>query len=561
MNRNANSHFAVAPANLDIGRSKFDRSHSLVTTFDTGRLIPLYWDEVLPGDTWKVKTSKVIRMQTLMHPIFSNVYFDTYYFFVPNRLIWRHWKQFMGENTESAWIPDVEYSKPQITAPIGGWLNNSLADYLGLPTGVPYLKTDALPFRAYAKIVNDWFISEALDDPPVEFDGDADIQGKCVTDENIVQQNLNISYGMAPFVVTKFKDYFTAALPSPQRGPSVSIGASTSVQLPVVTSEDTYNVTGHSALKFGRLDGSSVSGRHVLNYGVDESYNGVFVGSSSNSNTGWPVAPNNLYADFTNTSFGIDVRDMRTAFQLQKYFERQARSGSRYTEYIKSFFGVDSPDARIQRSEYLGGNRIPININQVIQQSATTEDSPQGNVAAMSVTVDTHADFTKSFTEHGIIMCLGVVRYKHSYQQGVSRMWSRKTKFDYYSPIFANLSEQSIRNKEIVALSELNGVNPTNEETFGYQEAWAEYRYHPDMITGEMRSTYGQSLDSWHLADDYSALPSLSSSWIREDANTVNRVLAVSNNLSHQFFGDFYFNCDVIRPMPLYSIPGLIDHH
>lgn len=544
MNRNAESRFALNPTGVNMSRSRFDRSHSLKTTFDVGQLIPLCVEEVLPGDTFSVQTSKVVRLQTLLHPLMDNLYLDTYWFFVPNRLVWDHWENFMGQNDASPWIPQVNYSVPQTTAPSDlGWSSGSLADYLGIPVSVPSLSVSSLPFRAYCKIVNDWFRDENLDDPVPFFTGDADTVGQNgYGTQTVVQKNLLCVYGAAPYVVAKYHDYFTSALPAPQKGPQVLVGASSSTQLPVTTGLPIMDTTNAEPMVWkntsGNLPGSSASL-------VIANNTGRVVNSSSSTNAGSNFyVPANLYADVAASSFGIDIRDLRNAFQMQKFYEKLARGGSRYIELIKTFFGVTSPDSRLQRSEYLGGNRIPININQVIQQSATTETSPQGNVAGMSVTTDTHADFTHSFTEHGYVMCLAVCRYKHSYQQGLNRMWSRKTKFDYYWPIFANLSEQGIRNKEIYAQgSSLTGEDPRNDEIFGYTEAWAEYRFHPDCVTGEMRSNSPLPLDSWHLGDDYSQLPSLSSAWIREDKSTVDRVLAVSSVVSNQLFGDFYFKC------------------
>lgn len=273
---------------------------------------------------------------------------------------------------------------------------------------------------------------------------------------------------------------------------------------------------------------------------------------------GTSVIPGNLVADFSGTSQAATINQLRLAFQIQKFYEKQARGGSRYTEVIRSFFGVTSPDARLQRPEYLGGNRVPININQVIQQSGTGDSTstPQGTVVGMSLTTDTHSDFTKSFTEHGFIVGVMVARYNHTYQQGLNRMWSRKDMFDFYWPVFANIGEQAILNKEIFAQG-----TAEDDEVFGYQEAWADYRFKPNIVTGEMRSAYTHSLDAWHLADDYETLPALSSEWIQEDASTINRVLAVSSELSNQFFADIFVKNYCTRPMPMHSIPGLIDHH
>lgn len=558
MSRNAESHFAVNPTRIDMSRSRFDRSSSYKTTFNVGQIIPFYVDEVLPGDTFSIDTSKVVRMQTLLTPVMDDIFLDTYYFFVPNRLTWSHWKQFMGENTESAWIPSVEYEVPQLTAPEGGWNIGTIADYLGIPTGVSGLSVNALPFRAYALIMNEWFRDENLSDPlniPVT---DATVQG--VNTGTFVT---DVAKGGLPYTAAKYHDYFTSALPAPQKGPDVTIPvaeAATAYVYPAAT------LNPNLQERFNTLRWSDSQGNPVTGAAQYDSYIGISSGGytfdrnlSSSLGTGSvkQMMPANLVADFSGTSQVASINQVRLAFQIQKFYERDARGGTRYIEILKSHFGVTSPDARLQRPEYLGGNRIPININQVVQSSSTdASGTPQGNTAAYSLTSDNHSDFTKSFVEHGFLIGVMVARYRHTYQQGLERFWSRKDRFDYYFPVFANIGEQAIKNKEIYAQGTVK-----DDEVFGYQEAWADYRYRPNRVTGEMRSSAPQSLDVWHLGDDYKSLPSLSDSWIREDSKTVNRVLAVSDNVSAQLFCDIYIRNLCTRPMPLYSIPGLIDHH
>lgn len=585
MNRNTESHFSLLPR-VDISRSRFDRSSSVKTTFNTGDIVPFFLEEVLPGDTFNVKTSKVVRMQTLLTPLMDNLYLDTYYFFVPNRLVWQHWKEFCGENTESAWIPETEYAMPQITSPADtGWEVGTIADYFGIPTGVANLSVSALPFRAYALIMNEWFRDENLQDPLVVPVDDATVAG--VNSATFVT---DVAKGGKPYKAAKYHDYFTSALPAPQKGPDVSIPVSLGSELPVYgTGDPLYLTDGNFTYPFlsvGQSLGSvSMTGTAIANSGatgskVGDIYaNGNAFYSEANSGGGsanWKgkvmgvptkekmdslavpgLVGSGLVAVYDGAVSVATINQLRLAFQIQKFYERQARGGSRYTEVVRSFFGVTSPDARLQRPEYLGGNRVPININQVIQQSGTeSATTPQGTVVGMSQTTDTNSDFTKSFTEHGFIIGVMVARYDHTYQQGLDRLWSRKDKFDFYWPVFANIGEQAIKNKELYAQG-----TAEDDEVFGYQEAWAEYRYKPNRVTGEMRSSYAQSLDVWHLADDYSKLPSLSAEWIQEDASTVNRVLAVSDNLSAQFFADIYVKNLCTRPMPMYSIPGLIDHH
>lgn len=552
MNRNTESHFSLSP-HVDISRSRFDRSASLKTSFNAGDVVPFFLEEVLPGDTFSVDTSKVIRMQTLLTPMMDNVYLDTYYFFVPNRLVWDHWKEFCGENTESAWIPQTEYTMPQITSPAGqGWSVGTLADYFGIPTGVAGLSVSALPFRAYALIMNEWFRDQNLQDPLVVPTDDSTVAG--VNSGTFVT---DVAKGGKPFIAAKYHDYFTSALPAPQKGPDVTIPVAQAGSYPVVALKDVDNNSlNTSPLIFGlfnRNSGTTVT-RPYSSLG-DPS-------SSANTSLVWSepfngAVPSNLMAVADGNAVAATINQLRLAFQIQKFYERQARGGSRYTEVVRSFFGVTSPDARLQRPEYLGGNRVPININQIVQQSGTeSSGTPQGTVVGQSLTTDKHSDFTKSFTEHGLIIGVMVARYDHTYQQGLNRLWSRKDKFDFYWPVFANIGEQAIKNKEIFA----QGTDKDNE-VFGYQEAWAEYRYKPNMVTGEMRSAYAQSLDVWHLADDYSTLPSLSDSWIREDKANIDRVLAVTSAVSNQFFADIYVKNYCTRPMPMYSVPGLIDHH
>ncbi len=564
MNRNVESHFALNPTRIDLSRSTFDRSASVKTSFNAGDIVPFFLEEVLPGDTFNVKSSKVVRMQTLLTPMMDNVYLDTYYFFVPNRLVWKHWKEFNGENTESAWIPETTYEVPQITAPADtGWSVGTIADYFGIPTGVPNLSVSALPFRAYALIMNEWFRDENLSDPLVVPDDDATVAG--VNTGTFVS---DVAKGGKPYIAAKYHDYFTSCLPSPQKGPDVMIPLANGGDLQVIaSSHGSTNLNSWpdaSDLIFQRKGPSgwqsvdhsgpmwSINNGGVFGTAAIKQFSGAEPGNYGS------VAPSNLVAKWDNQLAAASINQLRLAFQIQKLYERDARGGSRYIEILKSHFGVTSPDARLQRPEYLGGNRVPININQVIQQSGTGSGSatPQGTVVGMSQTTDSHADFIKSFTEHGFIIGVMVARYDHTYQQGLERLWSRKDRFDYYWPVFANIGEQAVKNKEIYAQG-----NAEDDQVFGYQEAWADYRYKPNRVTGEMRSSYAQSLDVWHLADDYASRPSLSDSWIREDKSNIDRVLAVTSENSNQFFADIYVQNRATRPMPIYSVPGLIDHH
>ena len=560
MNRNVESHFALNPTRIDLSRSTFDRSSSVKTSFNAGDIVPFFLEEVLPGDTFNVKSSKVVRMQTLLTPMMDNVYLDTYYFFVPNRLVWSHWKEFNGENTESAWIPETTYEVPQITSPAnGGWNVGTIADYFGIPTGIPNLSVSALPFRAYALVINEWFRDQNLQDPLVVPLDDATVVG--VNTDTFVS---DVAKGGKPYIAAKYHDYFTSCLPAPQKGPDVLIPSATAGEYPVVPRSNVVpsnllDGTTYTAKIYKAGSDANATRAGIGFYVSDDLQTGTqtngLISTGSRNTEATPVI-NNLWA-VASGGLGATINQLRLAFQVQKLYERDARGGSRYIEILKSHFGVTSPDARLQRPEYLGGNRVPININQVIQQSGTQSGTtPQGTVVGMSQTTDSHSDFIKSFTEHGFILGVMCVRYDHTYQQGLERFWSRKDRFDYYWPVFANIGEQAVKNKEIYAQG-----NAEDDEVFGYQEAWADYRYKPNRVTGEMRSAYAQSLDVWHLADDYSSRPSLSDSWIREDKANIDRVLAVQSSVSNQFFADIYVQNRATRPMPVYSIPGLIDHH
>ena len=554
MNRNTNSHFALNPTRIDMSRSTFDRNSSVKTSFNVGDIVPFYVDEVLPGDTFDIDTSKVIRMPSLLTPIMDNLYLDTYYFFVPNRIVWQHWKELMGENNESAWIPTTEYEVPQITAPSGGWSIGTIADYMGVPTGVSGLSVNALPFRAYALICNEWFRDENLCDPLNIPLTDATVAG--VNTGTFVT---DVAKGGLPYKAAKYRDYFTSCLPAPQKSEDVTIPVSGGANYPVMSLDDKIPNVGSVATTWTDVKGGVSSANWHLG---GDNYNGQLPGNdlgmfNVSASVSSLVAPTNLWAINDGVVSTATINQLRLAFQVQKLYERDARGGTRYIEVLKSHFGVTSPDARLQRPEYLGGNRIPIVISEINQTSGTSANStPQGNPSGQSRTTDVHSDFKKSFVEHGFIIGVMVARYDHTYQQGLERFWSRKGRLDYYWPVFANIGEQAVLNKEIYAQG-----NGTDDEVFGYQEAWADYRYKPNRVTGEMRSQAPQSLDVWHLGDDYSKLPSLSDSWIQEDFAVVNRVIAVSEENSNQLWADIFIKNKCTRAMPMYSIPGLIDHH
>jgi hypothetical protein len=548
MNRNSEYNFAQNPQ-VGVSRSRFQRNSDNKTTFNTGDLIPVYLDEVLPGDTHQLDVACVMRMATPIFPVMDNAYCDFYFFFVPNRLLWEHWKEFMGENKETAWTPKTEYSVPQVTAPAGGWEEGTLADYLGLPTKVEGISVSALPGRAYGLIYNEWFRNQNVTQPTLVEVTDATTTGK---NDGSGTNDSAITLGK-PLKAAKSFDYYTGALPEPQKGEPIMIplGGDAPIGAKRENGDEWTNLalSNDRDLKIGGPTDASFSRIVGLDTVADIYYN-VFEGSANK-----PDDKKNayLYADLSKVT-AATINQLRQAFQIQKLLEKDARGGTRYREVLREHFGVISPDSRMQIPEYLGGYRLPINVSQVIQTSSTDSTSPLGNTAALSVTTMNKPMFTKSFTEHGFIMGLAVVRTDQTYQQGIERMWSRKGRYDYYWPVLANIGEQAILNKEIYAQG-----NTKDEEAFGYQEAWADYRYKPNKVTGLFRSNAAQSLDAWHYAQDYDALPTLSTAWMEQTDTEIKRTLAVQSQ--PDFIADFYFMNKTTRCMPVYSIPGLIDHH
>lgn len=522
--------FAQIPS-ANIQRSTFNRSSGLKTDFDSGFLVPVFVDEALPGDTMNLKMSLFARMSTPVAPIMDNAYLDYFFFAVPIRLLWDNWQRMNGEQTDPG--DSTDFLVPQIIAPGGGYGEKSLSDYLGIPTKVPSLAHSALWHRAYNLIYNEWFRDQNLQDSVVvNRDDGPDLP----TDYVLLRRG-------------KRHDYFTSALPFPQKGPAINMPLGGTAPV----TGDVIPVT--NGVPIFDLATSSPSGLEVNPQ--EEVIFGTASGSGSNQDLQWDdpqLLFDNGVADLS-TATGATINELRESFQIQRMLERDARGGTRYTEVLRSHFGVNSPDQRLQRPEYLGGGSTTININPVAATAETVGGSGPvaiGELRAYGTASDTGKGFTKSFTEHCVLVGLACVRADLNYQQGLERMFSRRTRFDFYWPTLAHLGEQSILNKEIFA----DGT-AADEDVFGYQERYAEYRYKPSKITGTMRSNASTSLDVWHLAQDFAALPVLDDTFIVENAPFDRVILAQDES---QFLFDAYFEYKCARPMPVFSVPGLIDH-
>ena len=514
----------------EIQRSTFDRSHGVKTTFDGGYLVPILVDEALPGDTFNVNMTAFARMATPIFPLMDNLRMSTFFFAVPIRLLWENWQRFNGEQDNPG--DSTDYVCPSFTQP-GGYDVGSLSDYFGIPTGVT-VTHNIFWHRAYNLIWNEWFRDQNLQDSLPFF----------TTDE------LDFS---EPFELQrrgKRHDYFTSCLPFPQKGDPVSIPIAG--QAPLTGDGDVFTteVAGNVALRIGGAPAD-----------INDSYS--MTGNSptvfKNTTDGQDI-PATLKADFS-TGFAdlsqassFTINQLREAFQIQRLLERDARGGTRYIEIIKSHFGVTSPDARLQRPEYLGGGSSPVNISPIASTVPTTvtQETPQGTLAAVGTASLNNHGFTKGFTEHCVIIGLVSVQADLTYQQGLNRMFSRQTRYDYYWPALSHLGEQAVLSKEIY----VDGT-ADDEEVFGYQERYAEYRYKPSMITGLFRSAAAESLDAWHLSQDFSERPLLNAAFI-EDNPPIDRVIAVPSE--PHFIFDAHFSMKCARPMPLYGVPGLIDH-
>lgn len=542
-----------APIKLDRPRSRWSIPYHHKTTCNVGDIVPFFMREVLPGDTVQLHTSNFARMQTPIHPVMDNCYQDIYYFFVPSRLVWKNWAKFMGESEEAWRSSDTPVQVPGILdaiSPTDHWDEHSLANHFGLPARKFSGKVSALPFRAYVKIYNDWFRDTNLQNSAYCPDDDTDVAAYT----NSAGDPILYAYRGGPMLkACKLPDVFTVALPEPQRGDAVPIPLSGLV--PVYSKGEDVPFD----------DGELIPQKWRRGF-VGDHPEDVFPGTYGASNDidgydelpeqGLQTTPINLWADLSGAegfSLGT-INQLRFAFQLQRLLETEAM-GNRYQDLIYGHFGVRPLDSRLQRSEMITGYRTRVGMQQIVQNSATVEDStPLGNVAGLSVTANNNDDGLYSSTEHGFIIGLTVFRCEHTYSQGIERTWRHLNKTDFYFPEFANIGYQPIHTDELYA-------GAPRDDVFGFQEAWYEYRYHFSQATGEMSPDAADSLDSWHYGDKYDSDPMLSSSWIIEDPSNLNRTLALDSNVADQFLLDFKVQETWTRVMPLYSVPGLIDHH
>lgn len=566
MNRNNERHFNQIPQ-MKASRTRFNRDQTVLTTFDSGKLIPFYVDEVLPGDTFNVDTSAIIRMTTPKYPVMDDAFIDFYYFYVPNRIVWDDFKRFMGEADETPWMPTKEYKVPQIQIspteegqafPYEG----TILDYMGVPaksikvkgTTKGTININALPVRGYVKIWNEFFRDENVDNPAtlttksenVLFKAGSSKESEVTTDQRL----MNAQNGGYCLPVNKFHDYFTSCLPYPQRGPEVTLPLSGNAMVTGYADKNYTSKTSIYANSF--FDGSTNPGNIKDRlYAIAQDGNNGAAYLNIGDGTGSDHGVAYLGADLSSVT-AATINDLRKAVAVQQYYEALARGGSRYREQVQALWNVVISDKTVQVPEYLGGGRYHVNINQIVQTSGqqADKDTPIGETGAMSVTPINESSFTKSFEEHGFVIGVCCVRHNRTYQQGLERFWSRTDRLDYYVPQFANLGEQPVKKKEIM----LTG-KASDEETFGYQEAWADYRMKPNRVSGKMRSNAEGTLDFWHYADNYAAVPTLSQEWMKEGKEEIARTLIVQDE--PQFFGAIRVANKTTRRMPLYSVPGL----
>ncbi len=575
MSRNAESRFALAPS-VSHPRSTFDRNQKIVTSGEVGKLIPFYIDEVLPGDTFQVDTHAVLRFTPMVSCPLDDIVFDTYYFYVPNRIVYDDWIRFMGEADTSAWTTPPTYKVPKVSAPSGGWDNGTIADYLGIPTKVSGISVNALPFRAFAKIYDYFFRDENVQDH-VNCPTDAVNRTGVNTGNYVTDLHLG---GKVPYA-NKLHDAFTSCLPNTQKSgqpASFNFGG----DIPVVTSATSFDLSSYPLkpvyydIKNIGTNPAAIGSTNVIPSAFHNG--GLTLNANQTSDTskspwftdgtiaevsgynGLVMRPNNLYVDLEQAGLRISVPELRTAFQVQRFLELLARTGTRYNEAIKAIYDVTVPDYRAMQPEYLGGSRIDINIQQVVNMTAPSaaSDDPLGTIGAYSLTNSSGASWTKSFVEAGFVIGCFVARYRHSYQQSLAKMWTRgEDRTDYFMPVFQNISEQPVYKREVCCTG-----TGTDDDVFGYQEPWYDYRYLPDRISGLCRTNSNSGLDIWHFADYYNEAPTLSDTWMQEDSSNIDRCLAVKQaTAGFQFYCDILVNNRATRLLPLYSVPGLIDHN
>lgn len=557
MNRNNEQHFSQIPK-MRASRTRFNRNQTTLTTFDSGKLIPFYVDEVLPGDTFSVDTSAIIRMTTPKYPVMDDAFIDFYYFYCPNRILWDNFKSFMGEVERTPWVPEKTYEVPQIiingTAEKAAPDEGSILDYMGVPTKIKGTFTiNALPVRAYVTIWNEFFRDQNVGNAATIKTDDEDVTYNETEDGNIEGVIQRAVTGGRCLPVSKFHDYFTGCLPYPQRGPEVTLPMTGNAPVRLGTPNGEYqNYPGPVEMVVGENSASDKAG--ALMYGNFTGAPGekkVMQYTGTERTTGETGAGGWMYADLEAVT-AATINDLRKAVAVQQYYEALARGGSRYREQVQALWDVVISDKTVQVPEYLGGGRYHVNINQIVQTSGqqTDADTPIGETGAMSVTPINESSFTKSFEEHGFVIGVCCVRHNRSYQQGLERFWSRRDRLDYYVPQFANIGEQPVKKKEIM----LTATDQDNE-TFGYQEAWSDYRMKPNRVSGKMRSNAEGRLDFWHYADNYSSVPTLSQEWMVEGKVEIARTLIAQDE--PQFFGAIRVANKTTRRMPLYSVPGL----
>lgn len=528
---------------VHVGRCIFNRPFRHMTDFNVGEIIPLMYDcNITPGDSVQIPIKALLRMQTPLYPVADDLVFDVSAWFVPDRLTWKHFKNFWGENDSTFWEEETKYEIPQIEAPVGGWAEHSLADYLGIPTKVAGISTSHMPFRAYSMIWNEFWRDENLKEPIFFNTDETTLTGKNY-DAATYDYSVDTQLGSKPALAAKRADYFTKSLPEPQK------------------SEDIFIPLGESAPIVIDTPDEPLSSSYPINTSLNGKEVGFVKGSSAsviyNATDGSNVTQDKSYglaADLSN-ALGATVNQLRMAVALQRYAETIARSGSRYIEILAGVFGVKSSDARLQRPEFLGGKSFPISMAE-IQNTAQSSGNQLGNVGGMSKTIINDFLCSKSFEEHGTLMVLGVVRIKrHTYPQGLPRMLTRKSQMDFYNRALDHIGEEIVRNDQIYAQG-----NSSDTEAFGYQPAFEDMRLGMSYCSGNMRPNATLTLAAYNYADDYNQLPTLSSEWIDEDKTLVDRTLTIQSTTSPQIFGDFLFEMKHARGMSMYGTPGFMDH-